>query len=192
MAFPPSQKTMTTWATNSKHPTIDVGTAAPKKKCQTVVEVQWDKEDKVAQAAIAEKARKDKVQRVAEMEDRMTVEESTMDVTPRPRRPLPQSRVDLQRTEMYVDAPSSLTEAMEVSDLTSEGDFAHASEGVGDTELEEDARPLAAKKVKVSKPHVREEVEKARKPNGSDGKEKRDTNRSTEAERHMRPKVSSD
>ncbi len=183
---------MTTWATNSKHPTIDVGTAAPKKKCQTVVEVQWDKEDKVAQAAIAEKARKDKVQRVAEMEDRMTVEESTMDITPHPRCPLPQSCVDLWHTETYVDAPLSLTEAMEVSDLTSEGDFAHASEGVGDTKLEEDPRPLAVKKVKVLKPHICEEVEKARKPNGSDGKEKRDTNRSTEAEHHMRPKVSSD
>ncbi len=156
------------------------------------MEVQRDKEDKAAQAAIAEKVRKDKVQRVAEMEDRMTVEESTMDITPRPRRPLPQSRVDLWHMETYVDAPSSLTEAMEVSDLTSEGDFAHASEGVGDTELEEDAGPPAAKKVKVSKPRVREKVEKAHKPNGSDGKEKRDTNRSTEAECHMRPKVSSD
>src|SRR5216684_6227679 len=158
MASPPSQKTMTTWATNSKHPTIDVGTAAPKKKCQTVVEVQWDKEDKVAQATIAEKARKDKVQRVAEMEDRMTVEESTMDVIPRPQRPLPQSHVDLQHMETYVDAPSSLTEAMEVSDLTSEGDFTHTSEGVGDTELEEDAGPPAAKKVKVSKPRICEKV----------------------------------
>ncbi len=78
--------------------------------------------------------------------------------------------------EIYVDTPSSLTEVMEVSDLTSKGDFAHASEGVGDTELEEDARPPAVKKVKVSKPHVHEEVEKAHKPNGSDGKEKRDTN----------------
>src|SRR5258708_37477932 len=154
MAPPPSQKTMTTWAANSKHPAVVVGVAAPKKKCQTVVEVQRDKKDKAAQAAIAEKARKDKVQRVAEMEDRMTVEESTMDVTHHPRRPLPQSCVDLQHTETYVDTPSSLIEAMEVSDLTSEGDFAHASEGVGDTELEEDARPPAAKKVKVSKPHI--------------------------------------
>src|SRR5258708_2174977 len=192
MAPPPSQKTMTTWAANSKHPTVDVGIAAPKKKCQTVVEVQRDKEDKAAQATIAKKARKDKVQRVAEMEDRMTVEESTMDITPHPWCPLPQSHVDLQCTEMYVDASLSLTEAMEVSDLTSEGDFAHASEGVGDTKLKEDARPPAVKKVKVSKPHVHEEVEKAHKPNGSDGKEKRDTNRSTEAEHHMRPKVSSD
>src|SRR5258707_13430013 len=113
MAPPPSQKTMTTQATNSKHPTVDVSTAAPKKKCRTAVEVQQDKEDKAAQAAITEKARKDKVQRVAEMEDRMTVEESTMDVTPYPQRPLPQSHVDLQHTEMYVDTPSSLTEAME-------------------------------------------------------------------------------
>src|SRR5258708_3115816 len=121
MAPPPSQKTMTTWAANSKHPAVVVGVAAPKKKCQTVVEVQRDKEDKAAQAAIAEKARKDKVQRVAEMEDRMTVEESTMDVTPHPQRPLPQSHVDLWHMEMYVDAPSSLTEVIEVSDLTSEG-----------------------------------------------------------------------
>ncbi len=143
------------------------------------------------QAAIAEKARKDKVQRVAEMEDRMTVEESTIDITPHPRHPLPQSCVDLWHTETYVDAPSSLTEAMEVSDLTSEGDFAHASEGVGDTKLKEDPRLLAAKKVKVSKPRICEKVEKARKPNGSNGKEKRDTNQSTEAEHHMRPKVSS-
>ena len=95
MAPPPSQKTMTTQATNSKHPAVDVGTAAPKKKCQTVVEVQWDKEDKAAQAAIVEKVRKDKVQRVAEMEDRITVEESTMDITPCPWCPLPQSCVDL-------------------------------------------------------------------------------------------------
>src|SRR5258708_4623735 len=152
MAPPPSQKTMTTWAANSKHPTVDVGAAAPKKKRQTAVEVQWDKEDKAVQAAIAEKVRKDKVQRVAEMEDRMTVEESTMDVTPHPWRPLPQSCVDLQHTETYVDTPSSLIEAMEVSDLTSEGDFAHASEGAGDTELEEDARPPPAKKVKASNP----------------------------------------
>ncbi len=64
----------------------------------------------------------------------------------------------------------SLTEVMEVSDLTSEGDFTHASKGVGDTKLEEDARPLAAKKVKVSKPHVCEEVEEACKPNSSDEK----------------------
>ncbi len=75
-----------------------------------------------------------------------------------------------------MDAPLSLTEVMEVSDLTSEGDFTHASEGVGDTKLKEDARPLAAKKVKVSKPRICEEVEKAHKPNSSDGKEKRDTN----------------
>src|SRR5260370_20822112 len=192
MAPPPSQKTMTTWAANSKHPAVDVSAAAPKKKCRTAVEVQWDKEDKAVQAAIAEKARKDKVQRVAEMEDRMTVEESTMDVTPRPQCPLPQSHVDLQRTETYVDTPSSLTEAIEVANLTSKGDFTHSSEGVGNTKLEENARPPAVKKVKVLKPRVHEEVEKARKPNGSDGKEKRDTNRSTEAERHMRPKVSSD
>ena len=61
MAPPPSQKTMTTQATNSKHPAVDVGTVAPKKKHQTVVEVQWNKEDKAAQAAIIEKVRKDKV-----------------------------------------------------------------------------------------------------------------------------------
>ncbi len=111
------------------------------------------------------------------MEDRIIVEESTMNVTPCPWCPLPQSHVDLWHMETYVDAPLSLTKAMEgVSDLTSEGDFTHTSERVGDTELEEDARPLAVKKVKVSKPCIHEEVEKACKPNGSNWKEKRDTN----------------
>ncbi len=139
--------------------------------------MQWDKEDKAAQAAITEKARKDKVQRVAKMEDRMIVEESTINVTPHPQHPLPQSCVDLWCIEMYVDTLLSLTEAMEgVSNLTSKGDFAHASEGIGDTELEKNARPPAVKKVKVSKPHICEEVEKACKPNGSNRKEKRDTN----------------
>src|SRR5260370_41774663 len=142
MAPPPYKKTMTTWAENYKHPTVDVGTAGPKKKCRTAVEVQQDKEDKAAKAAIAEKARKDKVQRVAEMEDRMTVEESTMDITPHPQHPLPQSCVDLWHTETYVDAPSSLTEAMEVADHTSEEDFTHASEGIGDTKLKYDPRRL--------------------------------------------------
>src|SRR5216684_5348136 len=104
MPPPTSQKTMTMRPTNPAHPAFKVGAAAPARKRCSVVEVQNKKKAKAAQAAEAEEVRKAKVQKLADLEDRMVVEENTMDITSRPQRSLPQRHVDLQRMEMNIGA----------------------------------------------------------------------------------------
>src|SRR5229473_839819 len=89
MPPPTSQKTMTTRPTNPTHPAFKVGTAAPARKRRSAVEVQNEKKAKAARAAEAEEVRKAKVQKLADLKDRMVVEENTMDISPRPQRALP-------------------------------------------------------------------------------------------------------
>jgi hypothetical protein len=184
------RKRMGTRPSNPKHPAYKVGAAAPARKRRTRTEVAEANEAKAAQAAEAEKARQAKLQRVANLEDRLMVEESTIDITPRPQRPLPRSRS--RRAETHIGASSGESEG---SDTISDEACAQVC-GVGDTDPEEDARPPTPKRAKVQKTRVRRDgVEKARSSIDSDGKEKRDAN-SCEARpssldaRHIMKKVS--
>src|SRR5216684_7868124 len=169
MPPPTSQKTMTTRPTNPTHLAFKVGAAAPARKRCSAVEVQNEKKAKAARAAEAEEVRKAKVQKLADLEDRMVVEENTMDITPRPQRPLPRRCVDLQRTEMNIGASLDGCEGIEDDSDLIDGDFTQVSGD--DTDLEEDARPPAQKKAKVTNPR-HDEVERAHKLIGSDGREK--------------------
>src|SRR5258708_29351484 len=158
MPPPTSQKTMTTRPINPAHLAFKVGTAAPARKCHSAVEVQNEKKAKVARAAEAEEVRKAKVQKLANLEDRMVVEENTMDITPRPQRPLPRRRMDLQCTETNIGASLDGCEGIEDDSDLMDGSFAQVSGD--DTDLEEDARPPAQKKSKVTNPRC-DEVESA-------------------------------
>src|SRR5216684_3014359 len=155
MPPPTSQKTMTTRPTNPAHLAFKVGAAAPARKCHSAVEVQNEK--------------KAKVQKLADLEDRMVVEENTMDITPRPQCPLPRRRMDLQCTETNIGASLDGCEGIEDDSDLIDGDFAQVSGD--DTDLKEDARPPAQKKAKVTNPR-HDEVERACKSIGSDGREK--------------------
>src|SRR5258707_5462225 len=95
----------------------------------------------------------------------MVVEENTMDITPHPQHPLPQRHVDLQRMEMNIGASLDGCEGIEDNSDLIDGDFAQVSGD--DTDLEEDARPLAQKKAKITNPR-RDEAERACKSIGSD------------------------
>src|SRR5260370_12547511 len=113
MPPPTSQKTMTTRPTNPAHPAFKVGAAAPARKHRSAVEVQNEKKTKAARAAEAEEVRKAKVRKLADLEDRMVVEENTMDITPHPHHPLPQSPMDLHPTKTNIIAPLDGCEGIE-------------------------------------------------------------------------------
>lgn len=154
------KRTMTTRTTNSLHPAFKVGAAAPARRRRTRAQIEADDVAEAAKAAEATAAKQAKIQMVADLEDKIS-EENSVDVTPRPQRPLPQRKAGLRRCETYIEASSSSDEGMKVDDnLTSDVDFAQPTEGDGDTDIEEVGGPT--KKVKVAKLRIRDAVDMAR------------------------------
>ena len=153
------KKSMTTRLTNSLHPAFKVGAAAPARRCHTRAQIEADDAAEAAKAAEAKAAEQAKIQKVANLEDKIT-EENSVDVTPHPQCPLPQRQADLRHCETYIEAPSSGDEGMEVDDNhTSDVDFAQPTEGGGDTDIKEVSGPT--KKVKVAKLGMHDAVDMA-------------------------------
>jgi hypothetical protein len=168
------QKTMTTRHSNSLHPAYELGAAAPKRKRATKAEAQAKREAEEAKKAKAAEAKAAKIQKVADLEELIAQEGST-DATPRPLRPRPKPRMSarLRRTETYIDMDIHVSgdkSTADIIDHTSDADIVQASEA-GDTDV--DNNTPAAKKAKVSKPQVRDAVDKAHKEMAAQGRKEK-------------------
>jgi hypothetical protein len=155
-----AKRMMTTRSTNAEHPAFKVGAAAPTRTRRTKAQIEADNAAKAVKAAEAVQARKDKILKVADLEEAMAQEDGT-DITPRLTRPRPRR---LRRTETIIEPQTDEEDDQRMDiDRTSEVDFTQhrdLSDDGGDTEIEDSPLP---KKVKVS---LRDAVDEARKASG--------------------------
>lgn len=120
--------------------------------------MEADRQAQEARVAAKKEEKQAKIQQVTNLEERI-IEENSLDVTPHPQRPCPQPRqVWCTETMLEMELSLNADDTVERFNCSSNVDFVQGS-NAHDTDVEEAAR--AMKKVKESKPKVRDAVDKA-------------------------------